>query len=176
MVNLRLSTERRERREKRREREKCDYHRLDRIYVYTYMCILLVLLFFLLQTYIHIHRHSMAMSRRKQLHPKSLKGTFEKLYHGFLFIWNSAFEEGDETVFVLPDELKCDEEVWSILLWNLSNHVNSSHMRSSLVLISNKDIALVHFLLVLYLVNNDYRLILIQWMAMVVVVIVWACK
>ena len=41
------------------------------------MCILLVCFFFLLQTYTRIHRHSMAMSRRKQLHPKSLKGTGE---------------------------------------------------------------------------------------------------
>ncbi|CAF3492502.1 unnamed protein product [Rotaria sp. Silwood1] len=38
----------------------------------------------------------MAMSRRKQLHPKSLK-------------------EGDETMFVLPDELKCDEESHDII-------------------------------------------------------------
>ncbi|CAF0791874.1 unnamed protein product [Adineta steineri] len=38
----------------------------------------------------------MAMSRRKQLHPKSLK-------------------EGDETIFVLPDELKCDEETHEII-------------------------------------------------------------
>ncbi|CAF3461925.1 unnamed protein product [Rotaria socialis] len=38
----------------------------------------------------------MAMSRRKQLRPKSLK-------------------EGDETMFVLPDELKCDEESHDIV-------------------------------------------------------------
>lgn len=56
----------------------------------------------------------MAMSRRKQLHPKSLKGTLELgdmsvfiLQFDILF----CFEEGDETIFILPDELKYDDEV-----------------------------------------------------------------
>jgi hypothetical protein len=54
----------------------------------------------------------MAMSRRKQLHPKSLKGTLKLVNFDFTLLL--LFKEGDETIFVLPDELKCDEEVRSI--------------------------------------------------------------
>jgi hypothetical protein len=54
----------------------------------------------------------MAMSRRKQLHPKSLKGTHKKDIQFFIeLFFIRYFKEGDETIFVLPDELKCDEEV-----------------------------------------------------------------
>jgi hypothetical protein len=53
----------------------------------------------------------MAMSRRKQLHPKSLKGICEKKKIKIFLILLDIFKEGDETIFILPDELKCDEEV-----------------------------------------------------------------
>lgn len=55
----------------------------------------------------------MAMSRRKQLHPKSLKGKddqmIRKIYQKKIMFLLSS--DGDESLFVLPDELKYDEEV-----------------------------------------------------------------
>jgi hypothetical protein len=36
------------------------------------------------------------------------------------------FTEGDETIFVLPDELKCDEEVSGIKKTNINRRIRIS--------------------------------------------------
>lgn len=75
MVNLRLSAHRKGR--KMREREKKKEIRLSSIR--SHICIFIYvhpsrLLFFISDIDTHIHRQSMAMSRRKQPHPRSKKG------------------------------------------------------------------------------------------------------
>jgi hypothetical protein len=51
----------------------------------------------------------MSTSRRKQLHPKSLKGKHRKQSRLFLILFYDT--EEDALLFVLPDELKYDAEV-----------------------------------------------------------------
>ena len=50
----------------------------------------------------------MSTSRRKQPHPKSLKGKKQHTIEPFIILF---YNSEDALLFMLPDELKCDEEV-----------------------------------------------------------------
>jgi hypothetical protein len=92
------------------------------------------------------------MSRRKQLHPKSMKGMnmgFDSII--FLFLL-----EDEHILFALPRELKYEVRTYFEFLISLFIEI-CRQMRSSLESISNKIIVLVDFLLFYKYVWKDFN-------------------